>query len=156
LKARQTPVRRSVFNILNIEDGKPARLVQSGAAALLVGWVASALDGRKIDYDIRMGEWVAVWWPLPSATWRPARCWTARRLHRVGKLLPAQRSLAIGGLPLGLAHGIRLVRPVQKGQSLSWDDVAMDTTTRAYALRMELQGMFAQGRRDEPKGLALA
>ena len=61
-----------------------------------------------------------------------------------GKLLPAQRSLQIGGLPLGLAHGIKLVRPVKKGQSLSWADVAMDTTTRAYALRQELQAMFAQ------------
>jgi predicted homoserine dehydrogenase-like protein len=60
-----------------------------------------------------------------------------------GKLLPAQRSLQMGGLPLGLAHGVKVVRPVKMGQSLCWDDVAMDTATRAYALRMELQGMFA-------------
>jgi predicted homoserine dehydrogenase-like protein len=61
-----------------------------------------------------------------------------------GKLLPAQRSLQLGGLPLGLAHGVKVVRPVKMGQSLSWDDVAMDTTTRAYALRQELQAMFAK------------
>jgi predicted homoserine dehydrogenase-like protein len=60
-----------------------------------------------------------------------------------GKLLPAQRSLQLGGLPLGLAHGVKLVRPVKMGQSLCWDDVAMDTATRAYALRQELEGMFA-------------
>lgn len=62
-----------------------------------------------------------------------------------GKLLPAAKSVAIGGLPLGLAHGIRVARPVKKGQSLCWDDVVMDTTTRAYALRKELEGGFAPG-----------
>ncbi|NRF67336.1 flagellar biosynthesis protein FlgA [Aquincola sp. S2] len=60
-----------------------------------------------------------------------------------GKLLPAERSRAIGGLPLGLAHQVRLVRPVQQGQSLCWDDVAMDTTTRAYAVRREMEALFA-------------
>jgi predicted homoserine dehydrogenase-like protein len=60
-----------------------------------------------------------------------------------GKLLPAATSVALGGLPLGLAHGIRVVRPVKKGQSLTWADVAMDTTTRAWALRRELEAAFA-------------
>ncbi|WP_285412369.1 Gfo/Idh/MocA family oxidoreductase [Variovorax sp. efr-133-TYG-130] len=60
-----------------------------------------------------------------------------------GKLLPADRSLRLGGLPLGLAHGIRLLRPVKKGQSLSWADVAIDTSTAAYKLRSEMEGMFA-------------
>jgi len=62
-----------------------------------------------------------------------------------GKLLPAAKSMAMGGLPLGLAHGIRVARPVGKGQSLCWDDVVMDTTTRAYALRRELEAAFAPG-----------
>ena len=44
-----------------------------------------------------------------------------------GKLLPAERSMQMGGLPLGLAHDVKVVRPVKKGQSLSWADVAMDT-----------------------------
>jgi predicted homoserine dehydrogenase-like protein len=56
-----------------------------------------------------------------------------------GKLLPAKTSAAMGGLPLGLAHDVKLVRPVRQGQSLSWDDVAMDTTTRAYRLRREME-----------------
>ncbi|MES2247148.1 MAG: Gfo/Idh/MocA family oxidoreductase [Pseudomonadota bacterium] len=59
-----------------------------------------------------------------------------------GKLLPAERSLRLGGLPLGLAHNVRLVRPVKKGQSLSWADVAMDTTTAAYRLRQEMEALF--------------
>ncbi|KQW64838.1 NAD(P)H-dependent oxidoreductase [Variovorax sp. Root411] len=60
-----------------------------------------------------------------------------------GKLLPAERSLRLGGLPLGLAHNVKLVRPVKKGQSLSWADVAIDTTTAAYKLRGEMEAMFA-------------
>jgi len=60
-----------------------------------------------------------------------------------GKLLPAERSLRLGGLPLGLAHNIRLVRPVKKGQSLSWADVAIDTNTAAYKLRNEMEALFA-------------
>lgn len=60
-----------------------------------------------------------------------------------GKLLPARTSAAMGGLPLGLAHQVRVVRPVAKGQSLCWDDVAIDTGTRAYRLRREMEDRFA-------------
>jgi predicted homoserine dehydrogenase-like protein len=60
-----------------------------------------------------------------------------------GKLLPAATSTAIGGLPLGLAHGVKLVRPVRKGQSVTWSDVAMDTTTDAYRIRRELEALYA-------------
>ena len=42
-------------------------------------------------------------------------------------------SRAIGGVPLGLAHDVRVVRPVAKGTSLSWSDVAIDTSTRFCA-----------------------
>ena len=60
-----------------------------------------------------------------------------------GKLLPAERSLRLGGLPLGLAHNLKLVRAVKKGQSLCWADVAIDTSTAAYRLRSEMEAMFA-------------
>lgn len=59
-----------------------------------------------------------------------------------GKLLPAAKSLAMGGLPLGLAHDIKLIRPVKKGQSLCWEDVAVDTSTHAYKIRQELETKF--------------
>src|SRR5690606_25885331 len=32
-----------------------------------------------------------------------------------GRLMPATDSLAAGALPIGLAHGVRLERPVRKG-----------------------------------------
>jgi predicted homoserine dehydrogenase-like protein len=59
-----------------------------------------------------------------------------------GKLLPATKSVAMGGLPLGLAHDIKLIRAVKKGQSMCWDDVAVDTSTHAYKIRQELEAKF--------------
>lgn len=58
-----------------------------------------------------------------------------------GKLLPAEKSARMGGLPLGLAHSVKLVRPVKKGECLVWDDVAIDTTTAAYKIRREMEAM---------------
>ena len=60
-----------------------------------------------------------------------------------GKLFPARRSLALGSLPLGLAHHLKLVRPVRKDQSLTWDDVQIDPTLPAYRLRREMEALFA-------------
>jgi predicted homoserine dehydrogenase-like protein len=59
-----------------------------------------------------------------------------------GKLLPATKSAAMGGLPLGLAHQVKVVRPVRVGQSLTWQDVAMDQSTDAYKVRKEMERMF--------------
>ncbi len=59
-----------------------------------------------------------------------------------GKLLPATKSAAIGGLPLGLAHQVKVVRPVRAGQSLTWDDVAIDQSTDAYKVRKAMERMF--------------
>jgi predicted homoserine dehydrogenase-like protein len=60
-----------------------------------------------------------------------------------GRLLPAVTSARMGGLPLGLAHDVKVVRAVKKGQSLSWADVAMDSTTRAYQVRREMEALYA-------------
>ena len=59
-----------------------------------------------------------------------------------GKLLPAATSKRIGGVPLGLAHGIKVVRAVAKGQPVTWQDVAMDTSIRAYQLRQEMEAAY--------------
>jgi len=61
-----------------------------------------------------------------------------------GKLLPATTSARMGGLPLGLAHDVKVVRDVRKGQSLCWDDVAIDVSTPAYKVRREMESLFAQ------------
>ncbi|TSD83491.1 flagellar biosynthesis protein FlgA [Mycobacterium sp. KBS0706] len=59
-----------------------------------------------------------------------------------GKLAPAKTSLATGFLPLGLAHGIEIKRPVSKDQSLTWADVAVDDSFLAYKLRREMEALF--------------
>jgi len=60
-----------------------------------------------------------------------------------GKLVPAERSLAQGGLPLGLAHHLKLVRPVGKDQLLNWQDVAIDENQPAVKARREMETIFA-------------
>ena len=60
-----------------------------------------------------------------------------------GKLFQAHKSHAAGGLPLGLAHDVRVLKPVKKGQSLTWDDVAIDQTLSAYRVRREMETLFA-------------
>jgi len=59
-----------------------------------------------------------------------------------GKLMRAEDSLARRALPLGLAHKIKLTRPVAQGAVVSWDDVAIpeDDIVR---LRREMERKFA-------------
>ncbi len=60
-----------------------------------------------------------------------------------GKLMPAKESLALGGLPLGLAHGVKLVRPVKAGAAVGWNDVAFDADAHAVKFRREMERVFA-------------
>ncbi|MEX0590895.1 MAG: Gfo/Idh/MocA family oxidoreductase [Xanthobacteraceae bacterium] len=59
-----------------------------------------------------------------------------------GKLMRSEDSLAKKALPIGLAHKIRVTRPVAEGATVSWDDVAIaeDDTVR---IRRELERDFA-------------
>jgi predicted homoserine dehydrogenase-like protein len=67
-----------------------------------------------------------------------------------GKLLPAHTSARLGGLPLGLAHHLRLVRAVRKDQSLTWGDVAIDESMPAFRLRREMEALYATAAEEEP------
>ena len=60
-----------------------------------------------------------------------------------GKLMPAVDSLAAGGLPLGLAHGVKLKRAVKAGMSVRWSDVAYDARNPAVAFRREMERVFS-------------
>ncbi len=60
-----------------------------------------------------------------------------------GKLLPAAASLARGGLPLGLAHGVKLRRDIPAGEALCWSDVQCDETSDAVRFRREMERTFA-------------
>ena len=52
-----------------------------------------------------------------------------------GKLLPAADSLRIGGLPIGLASRVPLLRDVQRGDCVTWNDVRIDPADGAYSYR---------------------
>jgi predicted homoserine dehydrogenase-like protein len=60
-----------------------------------------------------------------------------------GRLLPAKESLAIGGLPIGLASRVPLLRDVKKGESVTWSDVRADQTDAAYRYRRAMEAEFA-------------
>jgi predicted homoserine dehydrogenase-like protein len=60
----------------------------------------------------------------------------------VGRLMPARDSLAVGGLPIGLAHRVKVVRPVKAGAPVRWEDVEVDSTLEAVRVRREMEAMF--------------
>jgi len=59
-----------------------------------------------------------------------------------GRLMPAELSLSRGALPVGLAHGVALVRDVAEGEVVTWEDVAIDHSLRAVAIRKETEAML--------------
>jgi predicted homoserine dehydrogenase-like protein len=61
-----------------------------------------------------------------------------------GKQVPAERSLAEGLLPLGLAHAVRLARDVAEGECLRWSDVAYDASDLAVKVRREMEAAFGR------------
>jgi predicted homoserine dehydrogenase-like protein len=60
-----------------------------------------------------------------------------------GKLMPAAQSRALGGLPIGLAHGLRLKRAMRAGEQVRWEDVEFDATDPAIAFRREMETAFS-------------
>ena len=52
-----------------------------------------------------------------------------------GKLVPAERSLAEGALPIGLAHKVPLLRDIAVGEVVHWADVAVPETDAVRARR---------------------
>ena len=64
----------------------------------------------------------------------------------VGRLMPAGDSLANGCLPLGLAHGWKLLRAVPAGQAVRWSDVAFDAASTAVRVRREMEQAFGAQR----------
>ncbi|MSO70089.1 MAG: flagellar biosynthesis protein FlgA [Alphaproteobacteria bacterium] len=59
-----------------------------------------------------------------------------------GRLMPASASLGIGALPIGLAHGVKLVRPVARDAVVRYDDVAIDASSLAVKMRREMEAGY--------------
>jgi predicted homoserine dehydrogenase-like protein len=60
-----------------------------------------------------------------------------------GKLMPAADSLRSGGLPIGLANNVPLVRDVACGTPVTWSDVRIDDADPAWRYRREMAAAFA-------------
>jgi predicted homoserine dehydrogenase-like protein len=53
--------------------------------------------------------------------------------------IPASKSLAVGGLPIGLAHNVKLKRPVAKDSIVCVEDVELVSDLDVVALRQEME-----------------
>jgi predicted homoserine dehydrogenase-like protein len=62
-----------------------------------------------------------------------------------GKLMTAADSLRVGGLPIGLANKVPLIRDVPAGQPVTWADVRIDQTDAAYRYRRQMEAAFPAG-----------
>ncbi|MHB1134688.1 MAG: NAD(P)H-dependent oxidoreductase [Chloroflexota bacterium] len=61
-----------------------------------------------------------------------------------GKLMPARQALAGGGLPIGLAHGVKLRHALAAGQQIRWSDVLYDENDAVVRLRREMEREMAE------------
>ena len=61
-----------------------------------------------------------------------------------GRQCPAERSLANGFLPLGLAHNVKLKRDVAAGACLANADVALDPDDTAVRARRDMEAAFGR------------
>jgi len=59
-----------------------------------------------------------------------------------GKLMTGAESLRIGGLPIGLANRVPLLRNVPAGQPVTWEDVRIDAADEAYRYRRAMEAAF--------------
>ena len=59
-----------------------------------------------------------------------------------GTLLPARKSVAAGYLPIGLAHRMKIVKPIAAGERVKWSDVEYDSHDETVKLRLEMEAIF--------------
>ena len=59
-----------------------------------------------------------------------------------GKLYPADKSLLLGGLPIGLAHNVKLKADISANEPIRWQDVEIDQTLAAVKIRQEMEIQF--------------
>jgi predicted homoserine dehydrogenase-like protein len=59
-----------------------------------------------------------------------------------GKLMPAAASLAVGALPIGLAHRLKLKNDVPHGAVVRWSDVEFDAQNETIKTRRAMEARF--------------
>jgi predicted homoserine dehydrogenase-like protein len=102
------------------------------------------------------------WWQDGALDWRADVVATAKRALNAGealdgeggftvygKIAPADESVAMGALPLGLAHGCTLKRSIAAHETVRWEDVQFaaqnDVQQRAIAFRREMEALARNG-----------
>jgi predicted homoserine dehydrogenase-like protein len=60
-----------------------------------------------------------------------------------GKLMPAAASLKAGGLPIGLAHRVKLKNDVSHGGVVGWNDVEVNANDETIKVRRAMEARFA-------------
>ena len=65
-----------------------------------------------------------------------------------GKLLPAAKSISLKALPIGLAHNVKLLKDVSKGQVISQNEVSTIPESNAYILRKEMEAEFLENQKN--------
>ena len=58
-----------------------------------------------------------------------------------GQLYPAQTAMAIDGVPIGLAHHLKLTRDVEAGAPVTWGDVGSHPDSDIVALRKSMRAI---------------
>jgi predicted homoserine dehydrogenase-like protein len=61
-----------------------------------------------------------------------------------GKLMPAADSLAVGALPIGLAHRVKLKNDIAHGAVVRWNDVEVDAAADAVVTRRAMERRFGR------------
>ena len=61
-----------------------------------------------------------------------------------GKQMPADESMRLGGLPLGLSHNVKLLNDIAEGEKLTWADVKVDEKDPAVTVRREMEAAFGR------------
>ena len=56
-----------------------------------------------------------------------------------GRLMPAEDSMALAALPVGLAQGVSLRRAMSEGEVVRWSDVTIDESQEPVRLRREME-----------------
>ena len=62
-----------------------------------------------------------------------------------GKLVSAKKSVAIGGLPIGLTSGLKLKRRISSGSPVLWSDIEFDNSLEVFKIRKNMENEFKSG-----------
>ena len=62
-----------------------------------------------------------------------------------GKLVSAKKSVAIGGLPIGLTSGLKLKRRISSGSPVLWNDIEFDNSLEVFKIRKNMENEFKSG-----------